>query len=93
MSLVFREQEGSYLAGMVAGLMTQEKTEYTNPDDKVVGFLGGQESDLIGKFQAGYEAGVEVGVPRLRGPRAVRGHRRPTRSTTRPRARRSACSR
>jgi basic membrane protein A len=58
-SLVFREQEGSYLAGVVAGLMTQQKTEYTNPDDKVVGFLGGQESDLIGKFQAGYEAGVK----------------------------------
>jgi basic membrane protein A len=58
-SLVFREQEGSYLAGVVAGLMTQEDTEYTNADDKVVGFLGGQESDLIGKFQAGYEAGVE----------------------------------
>jgi basic membrane protein A and related proteins len=58
-SLRFREQEGSYLAGVVAGLMTQEGTEYTNPDDKVVGFLGGQQSDLIAKFQAGYEAGVE----------------------------------
>ena len=58
-SLLFREQEGSYLAGVVAGLMTQESTEYTNPDDKVVGFLGGVDSDLIGKFQAGYEAGVE----------------------------------
>lgn len=58
-SLVFREHEGSYLAGVVAGLMTQESTEYTNPDDKVVGFLGGQQSDLIRKFQAGYEAGVE----------------------------------
>jgi len=58
-SLIFREQEGSYLAGVVAGLMTQEDTKYTNPDDKVVGFLGGQESDLIGKFQAGYEAGVK----------------------------------
>jgi basic membrane protein A and related proteins len=62
-SLVFREQEGSYLAGVVAGLMTQEDTEYTNPDDKVVGFLGGQESDLIEKFQAGYEAGVESVCP------------------------------
>jgi len=62
-SLVFREQEGSYLAGVVAGLMTQEKTDYTNPDDKVVGFLGGQESDLIAKFQAGYEAGVESVCP------------------------------
>jgi basic membrane protein A len=58
-SLVFREQEGSYLAGIVAGLMTQQKTEYTNPGDKVVGFIGGQEGPLIGKFQAGYEAGVK----------------------------------
>jgi basic membrane protein A len=58
-SLTFREEEGSYLAGVLAGLMTQEDTEYTNPDDKVVGFLGGQESDLIAKFEAGYTAGVE----------------------------------
>ena len=58
-SLTFREEEGSYLAGVLAGLMTQEDTEYTNPDDKVVGFLGGQESDLIAKFEAGYAAGVE----------------------------------
>jgi basic membrane protein A len=62
-SLVFREQEGSYLAGVVAGLMTQEKTDYTNPGDKVVGFLGGQESDLIAKFEAGYVAGVESVCP------------------------------
>ena len=58
-SLTFREQEGSYLVGVLAGLMTQQDTEYTNPDDKVVGFLGGQESDLIAKFEAGYTAGVE----------------------------------
>ncbi len=61
--LVFREQEGSYLAGVVAGLMTQEDTEFTNPDDKVVGFLGGQTGPLIEKFQAGYEAGVESVCP------------------------------
>ena len=58
-SLTFREQEGSYLVGVLAGLMTQQDAEYTNPDDKVVGFLGGQESDLIAKFEAGYTAGVE----------------------------------
>ncbi len=58
-SLVFREQEGSYLAGVVAGLMTQEDTDYTSSDENVVGFLGGQESDLIAKFEAGYTAGVE----------------------------------
>src|SRR3712207_2757413 len=43
--------------------MTQESTEYTNPDDQVVGFLGGQESDLIEKFEAGYVAGVESVCP------------------------------
>jgi basic membrane protein A and related proteins len=58
--LVFREQEGSYLAGVVAGLMTQEDTEYTTTDEQVVGFLGGQESPLIEKFEAGYTAGVEA---------------------------------
>ena len=62
-SIVFREQEGSYLAGVVAGLMTQEDTPYTNPNDKIIGFLGGQQSELIGKFQAGYEAGVESVCP------------------------------
>lgn len=62
-SLTFREEEGSYLAGVLAGLMTQENTEYTNPDDQVVGFLGGQESDLIAKFEAGYVAGVESVCP------------------------------
>ena len=61
--LVFREQEGSYLAGVVAGLMTQEDTEYTTSEEKVVGFLGGQTGPLIEKFQAGYEAGVESVCP------------------------------
>lgn len=58
-SLVFREQEGSYLAGVVAGLMAQRKTPYTNPSRKVVGFIGGQQSPLIEKFGAGYEQGVK----------------------------------
>lgn len=58
-SLVFREQEAGYLAGVVAGLMTQEDTEYTSSDENIVGFLGGQEgSPPVVRFQAGYEAGV-----------------------------------
>lgn len=62
-SLIFREQESSYLAGIVAAGMTQENTEYTTADQKVVGFLGGQDSDLIRRFQAGYEAGVKSVCP------------------------------
>jgi basic membrane protein A len=58
-SLTFKEEQGSYLAGVVAGLMTQQDTEFTNPDDNIVGFLGGLEGPLIKKFEAGYTAGVE----------------------------------
>lgn len=47
--LNFKEHEGSFLVGAAAALKTQ-----TNK----VGFVGGQEGDLIAKFQAGYEAGV-----------------------------------
>lgn len=57
-SLVFKEEEGSYLAGVVAGAMTQQKSPYTKATDKVVGFIGGQKSPLIEKFGAGYEQGV-----------------------------------
>lgn len=62
-SLVFEEQQGSYLAGVVAGLMTQQDTDYTTAEQQVVGFLGGLEGPLIQKFQAGYEAGVESVCP------------------------------
>lgn len=57
-SLLFQEEQGSYLAGVLAGLMTSEATPYTNPDDKIVGFIGGQEAPLIEKFGAGFEQGV-----------------------------------
>lgn len=57
-SLVFREEEGSYLAGVTAGLMTQQATDYTKANDKIVGFIGGQQAPLIEKFGAGYKQGV-----------------------------------
>lgn len=50
----FREQEGSFLVGAIAGLMTKT--------DKV-GFVGGRESDLLKKFEAGYRAGVMTTNP------------------------------
>jgi len=45
----FREQEGSYLVGVLAALVSK-----TNK----VGFVGGMELPLIKKFEAGFEAGV-----------------------------------
>lgn len=48
--LRFREHEGSFLVGAIAGLVTKTKK---------VGFVGGMEIPLIRKFEAGYKAGVK----------------------------------
>jgi basic membrane protein A len=56
-ALRFREQEGSFLVGAVAGLVTRTK---------VVGFVGGMKIPLIRKFEAGYEAGVHHVCPTCR---------------------------
>lgn len=50
----FKEHEGSFLVGAVAGLATRTAK---------VGFVGGMEGDLIRRFQAGYEAGVRATNP------------------------------
>jgi basic membrane protein A len=52
--LAFREEEGSFLVGAVAGLMS--KTHH-------VGFVGGMTIPLIRKFEAGYGAGVVAACP------------------------------
>lgn len=53
-ALAFREEEGSFLVGGAAGLLT--KTRH-------VGFVGGMTGPLIRKFEAGYEAGVKATCP------------------------------
>ncbi|QCC47591.1 BMP family lipoprotein [Halobellus limi] len=62
---VFAEHEGSYLAGLMASLLTTRDFSAgagsTAGDSTNVGFVGGVESDLIRKFEAGFVAGVEAG--------------------------------
>ena len=53
-SLVFAEHEGSFLVGAAAALKCG--------CDKI-GFIGGQEIDLIKKFEAGYIAGAKAVNP------------------------------
>lgn len=55
-SLTFKEHEGSFLVGLVAGMMTE-----TN----VVGFVGGMEVPIIEKFQVGFEEGVAYVDPNI----------------------------
>jgi basic membrane protein A len=54
-ALEFREEEGSYLVGALAALLSKTGK---------VGFVGGMEIPLIKKFEAGYRAGVRAVSPR-----------------------------
>ncbi|NHT74835.1 nucleoside-binding protein [Rhizobium sp. PP-F2F-G38] len=49
-SVVFKEQEGSYLVGILAGLASKSKT---------VSFVGGMDIPLIHKFACGYIGGAK----------------------------------
>lgn len=49
-SVTFAEEQGSYLVGAIAAQSTESDT---------VGFVGGVETELIKKFEAGFTAGVE----------------------------------
>lgn len=53
-SLVFAEEEGSFLVGAAAAQSSKSGT---------VGFVGGVDTELIKKFEAGYVAGVEAVDP------------------------------
>jgi basic membrane protein A len=48
-AIAFREEEGSFLVGAAAGLLSKSKH---------VAFAGGMTGPLIRKFEAGYQAGV-----------------------------------
>lgn len=55
-SLMFKEQEGSFLVGALAALTTKSKS---------VGFIGGMDIPLIRRFQKGYQAGVKYIDPKI----------------------------
>lgn len=48
-SITFKEEDGSFLAGALAAMVSRSHN---------IGFLGGQDSPLIRKFEAGYAAGA-----------------------------------
>jgi basic membrane protein A len=53
-ALKFREEQGSFLVGAMAALVGNSRK---------VGFVGGMDSPLIHKFEAGYRAGVKAVCP------------------------------
>lgn len=69
-SYVFKEEQGSFQVGHLAGLLTtrefshdgsysgSDKSFSTDPEATTVGFVGGKENPLIKKFEAGFIAGA-----------------------------------
>ncbi len=67
-SITFREEQGSFLAGVFAGLMSQaaEAGDIPKMDGSAkVGFIGGGDVPLIHKFEEGYVQGVHAVDPEI----------------------------
>ncbi len=62
--ILFKEQEAAYLAGVVAGLATKDKTLDSRINDKnVVGFVGGMDIPPVERFEVGFVEGVKAVNP------------------------------
>ncbi|NLN48844.1 MAG: BMP family ABC transporter substrate-binding protein [Clostridiales bacterium] len=57
MSVTFKEHEGSFLVGVIAGLTTKSN---------VIGFVGGMDFPVINRFEAGFVAGVKSANPKAK---------------------------
>jgi basic membrane protein A and related proteins len=55
-SLVFKEHEGSYLVGLIAGITSRTGT---------LGFIGGMDIGLIHRFEGGFEQGAKAANPKI----------------------------
>ena len=55
-SVVFKEQEGSFLVGMMAAMASKSGK---------VGFVGGMDIPLIRRFQCGFEQGAKYANPKV----------------------------
>lgn len=65
LSIVFKEHEGSFLAGMLAALVTSDADNPKTNDDKVIGVVGGTKSAGIDKFLVGFMEGAEYVDPEV----------------------------
>ncbi|WP_110926226.1 BMP family lipoprotein [Bacillus massiliglaciei] len=63
-SITFKEDEGSYLAGVAAAMTTKTKT---------LGFVGGEKVPLIEKFADGFEKGAKSVDPKMKVIRTYAG--------------------
>ncbi|WP_421850669.1 BMP family ABC transporter substrate-binding protein [Oricola sp.] len=61
-SLLFKQNEASYLAGALAGTLTTTDSDGLNPEE-TIGFVGGMDIPVINDFLVGYQAGAQSVLP------------------------------
>ena len=63
--LIFKEQQGGYLAGYLAGLVQQADLPRMNPEAQVVSSVGGQKIPPVDRYIAGFQAGAKAANPNV----------------------------
>ena len=65
-SIVYKQNEGSFVAGVLAGLVTTNKDKFTmSTGSKTVGLVGGMDIPVINDFVGGFKKGVSVVDPSI----------------------------
>lgn len=63
--MIYKQNEGSFLAGALAALITTSGIPKTNPEP-VIGFLGGVDIPVINDFLVGYIEGAKYVNPEIK---------------------------
>lgn len=63
-SILYSQNEGSYLAGVLAALITTSNLTYANPQ-KRIGFIGAMDIPVINDFMVGYRQGAKSVDPQI----------------------------
>ncbi len=63
-NVMFKQNEVSYLVGAAAAMMTTDADlDKVDPDNKIIGFLGGMDGSVINDFLVGYIEGAQSVEP------------------------------
>ncbi|MCL6521710.1 MAG: BMP family ABC transporter substrate-binding protein [Firmicutes bacterium] len=66
-NIIYKQNEGSYLAGVLAGLVTTDTKDFPlSKGSKVVGVVGGMDIPVINDFIVGFTQGVHSVDPGIR---------------------------
>ncbi|WP_456400520.1 BMP family lipoprotein [Mesoaciditoga sp.] len=65
-SIVFKQNESSFMAGALAAMITERKGFPMVNGEKIIGFVGGEDYSVIRDFLIGYEQGAHYVDPEVK---------------------------